>query len=145
MMKACVKKVLWARRSRIGARGVTLVEVLIVVSIMAVISGAAALFAVPQFKLAKLKTGVTGCATVKAAVDLYQVDSTGDACPTVQDLVAAKKLEASKTEDPWGMPYKIICTDADIKVISFGADRKEGTPDDLRDDFKAADIQRLNK
>jgi len=43
-------------RSRRLYRGVTLVEVLIVVSIMAVISGAAALFAVPMFKEAKIKT-----------------------------------------------------------------------------------------
>jgi len=144
-METYVKKIARVKRNRRGERGVTLVEVLIVVSIMAVISGAAAVFAVPQLRLARLKTAVTGCATVKAAVDLYQIDSVAEQCPTVQDLVSAQKIQASKTEDPWGTPYKIVCADSEIHVVSLGADRKEGTPDDLRDDFKAADIQRVSK
>src|SRR6187401_89241 len=100
-METYVMKTVRIRRNRRKARGVTLVEVLIVVSIMAVISGAAALFAVPMFKEAKIKTAATGCQTVKAAADLYMsMDASGDACPTIQDLVANKRLEASKTEDP---------------------------------------------
>ena len=145
-METYVKKTVRVRRNRKKARGVTLVEVLIVVSIMAVISGAAALFAVPMFKEAKIKTAATGCQTVKAAADLYMsMDASGDACPTIQDLVANKRLEASKTEDPWGVPYKINCAEGEIHVTSAGNDRKEGTPDDLRDDFKPADIQRVKK
>ena len=145
-METCLKKAMRARRNRIKARGVTLVEVLIVVSIMAVISGAAALFAVPMFKEAKIKTAATGCQTVKQAAELYMsMDAAGDACPTIQDLVGNKRLEASKTDDPWGMPYKINCAEGEIHVSSSGNDRKDGTPDDIRDDFKAADIQRVKK
>lgn len=145
-METCLKKTVRARRSRIKARGVTLVEVLIVVSIMAVISGAAALFAVPMFNEAKIKTAVTGCATVKQAADLFrELDAAGDQCPTIQDLVSNKRIEASKTEDPWGVPYKINCAEGEIHVTSSGKDRKDGTPDDLRDDFKPADIQRVKK
>src|SRR3954470_818244 len=102
-METYVKKIVRVKRNRVGDRGVTLVEVLIVVSIMAVISGAAALFAVPMFKEAKIKTAATGCATGKQAADLYMtMDASNDQCPTVQDLVSAKRIEASKTEDPWG-------------------------------------------
>src|SRR5689334_19518790 len=126
-METCLKKAMRARRRRSKARGVTLVEVLIVVSIMAVISGAAALFAVPMFKEAKIKTAATGCQTVKQAAELYMsMDAAGDTCPTIQDLVSNKRLEASKTDDPWGTPYKINCAEGEIHVSSSGNNRKDG-------------------
>jgi len=133
-------------RGRRGARGVTLVEVMIVVTILAVISGGAVLLAFPMLNEAKVKTAVTGCSTVKQAAELYQnLEGAADQCPTIQDLVTSKKLDAHKTDDPWNLPYKIMCTEGDIRVISFGKDRKEGTPDDIRDDFKDADIKRVAK
>jgi general secretion pathway protein G len=133
-----------AKRNRQGARGVTLVEVMIVIAIMAVISGGATLLAFPLYKESRIKTAVLGCSTVKQAADLYQnLEGAADQCPTIQDLVSSKKLDSKKTDDPWNMPYKIVCTDGDIHVISAGNDRKEGTPDDVRDDFKDADVKRV--
>ncbi len=143
-MEATVKKM--ARVRRRGTRGVTLVEVLIVVAIMAVIAGGATILAFPLYKEAKIKTAVVGCSTVKQAAELYQnLEGTADVCPTIQDLVNSKKLDGKKTEDPWNLPYKIVCGDGDIHVTSSGNDRKDGTPDDIRDDFKDADIKRVSK
>jgi len=134
-----------ARRAhRAIQRGVTLVEVLIVVAIMAVISGSVTLVAFPLYKKAKVDTGMVGCRTVKSAADLYQnLDGTSDQCPTVQNLVQSKKIDASKTDDPWGMPYHIDCSEGEIRVMSGGNDRKLGTPDDLKDNFTAVDIKRV--
>lgn len=132
------------KRGRVGARGVTLVEVMIVVAIMAVIAGGATILAFPLYKESRIKTAVLGCGTVKQAAELYQnLEGTADQCPTIQDLVASKKLDGKKTDDPWGMPYKISCAEGDIHVTSNGNDRKEGTPDDVRDDFKDADVKRV--
>ena len=132
-----------ARRAR---RGVTLVEVLIVVAIMAVISGGVTLVAFPLFKESRIKIAVQGCQAVKNAAELYiNLDATSDACPTMQDLIQSRKLDAKKTDDPWGMPYGIVCQDGEIHVVSGGNDRKIGTPDDIRDDFKPADVKRVKE
>jgi len=140
-----VSRLRLARRlARVGARGVTLVEVLIVVAIMAVISGGVTLVAFPLYRESRIKIGVQGCQTVKQAAELYQnLDATGDACPTIQDLVTSKKLDGQHAEDPWGMPFRIDCSEGEIHVWSNGNDRRPATPDDLKDNFKPADITRV--
>lgn len=129
---------------RAAARGVTLVEVLIVVAIMAVISGGVTLVAFPIYKETRIKLAVQGCQAVRNAAELYQnLEATTDACPTIQDLVTSKKLDGKKISDPWGMDYKVDCSEGEIHAVSAGNDRKFGTQDDIRDDFKDADIKRV--
>ena len=50
------------------------------------------------------------------------------------ELLQEKKeiSQAPKITDPWETPYKIVCGDEAVWVISFGADKKEGTADDIR-------------
>ncbi len=133
-------------RGRRLQRGVTLVEVLIVVAIMALIAGGAALLVFPSFAKAKVETAKLGADTVKQAAELYQnLDSADATCPTVKNLVEAKKLDANKTDDPWGTPYRIECEGGGnvSHVYSNGKDKQEGTADDVRDDFKPSDIKRV--
>ncbi|MEP7121776.1 MAG: type II secretion system protein [Byssovorax sp.] len=131
---------------RAAARGVTLVEVLIVVSIMAVISGGAVVLAFPLYKEARIKTAVVSAKEIKKAAQLYQeMDATGDGCPTIQDLVTSKRLDLNTANDPWGKPFRIVCGEGDIRVLSAGNDRKEGTPDDIRDDFTPVDVKRVKE
>lgn len=125
-------------------RGVTLVEVLIVLAIMALIAGSAVFLVFPELAKAKVSTTVLSAQTIKKSVELYKNIDGADGCPTVDDLVNAKKLEKGKTSDPWGTPFKIECKEGDeIRVISAGKDKKEGTQDDVRDDFTKADILRV--
>jgi general secretion pathway protein G len=133
------------RIRRHARRGVTLVEVLIVVAIMAVIAGGATLLVFPAFKKAKIEAAKVGAEAVRQAAELYvNTESEGDACPTVKDLVEAKKLDAKKTDDPWGSQYRVVCEEAgEMRVYSNGNDKKENTPDDVRDDFKPSDIKRV--
>lgn len=134
----------WRLRRKLS-RGVTLVEVLIVVAIMAVIAGGATYLVFPEYKKARIKAAVLGAGTIKTAAETYREIDGGSDCPSIQDLVTAKKIDAKKTDDPWGTPYKVQCEDGEIHVISAGNDRKEGTPDDIRDDFKAADVEKVAK
>lgn len=129
------------------SRGVTLVEVLIVVAIMAVIAGGATFLVFPEYKKARIKSAVVGATTIKTAADVYnELENTSDACPTIQDLVNARKIDGKKVDDPWGKPYKIKCEEGgEIHVISPGNDRKEGTPDDIRDDLKPSDVEKIAK
>ena len=132
--------------ARGAARGVTLVEVLIVVAIMAVISGGVTLVAFPLFKESQNKVAVQGCMTVRQAAELYMnLDGAADQCPTMDALVAARRIDKSHNEDPWGTQYKIDCSEPDIHVWSAGRDKRFQTPDDLRDDFKPADIAKVSK
>lgn len=144
MMSTNISKSKLARIRRRARRGVTLVEVLIVVAIMAVIAGGATLLVFPAFKKAKVETAKVGAESVRQAAELYlNTDAEGGACPTVKTLVEAKKLDAKKTDDPWGSPYRITCEGDETRVISNGKDGKENTPDDVRDDFKKSDIERV--
>jgi general secretion pathway protein G len=132
------------RSSRAVQRGVTLVEVLIVVAIMAVISGGVTLVAFPLYKKAKVDTGMVGVRTMKNAAELYQnLDGTSDSCPTLQNLIQSKKIQGSQSDDPWQSAYRIDCSQGEIRVYSNGNDRKPGTPDDLADNFTSADIKRV--
>ena len=84
-MEINVKKTVRAV-GRAAARGVTLVEVLIVVSIMAVISGGAVVLAFPLYKEARIKTAIVSAKEIKKAAQLYQeMDATAEGCPTIQD------------------------------------------------------------
>ncbi|MFO0759627.1 MAG: hypothetical protein U0359_24250 [Byssovorax sp.] len=81
---------------------------------------------------------------LKNTAELFQsLDGSPDVCPTIEDLVRAKKIEAKKTVDPWGTPYKIECAKGEVHGVSAGKDRQPGTADDVRDDVTSADIQRI--
>jgi general secretion pathway protein G len=131
---------------RARRRGVTLVEVLIVVSIMAVIAGAVTLVAFPELRKARVRTAAIGAKQVSAAAKMYrEVDlvETGPECPTVPDLVAAKHLDGQNVRDPWGSTYRVQCEEEDVHGVSNGRDRRPQTADDVRDDLKPGDVERI--
>ncbi|HRI64252.1 MAG TPA: type II secretion system protein [Polyangium sp.] len=124
-------------------RGVTLVEVLIVLAIMAIIAGGAVTLVFPRLKESRVKQAVLSAGVIKTAAQSYMhLDSAGG-CPTIKDLVDGKQIDGKKTDDPWGTQFKVACEGDEITVSSSGADRKDGTPDDIKDDFKDADIKRV--
>ena len=138
------------RLRRAAARGVTLVEVLIVVAIMAVISGGVTLVAFPLYKKAKVDAAMVGCHAVKQASDLYQnLEGSADVCPTIADLVRTKKIDPARTEDPWGRPYRIDCSTGEIRVCSDGNNRKTEsngtsvTGDDICDNYAPSDVKKV--
>ena len=124
-------------------RGVTLVEVLIVVAIMAVIAGGATILVFPKLKEARIKNAIIGCGTIKKAAELHMNTGGGEGCPTIQELVSAKMIDGSKTDDPWGKPYTIQCNEGEVKVVSAGNDKQLNTPDDVHDAMKDSDVKKL--
>ncbi len=120
-----------SRSRRVLARGVTLVEILIVLAIIAMIAGGVAVVAVPKLEDARVQTTRTNLRTLLPAAEMYRSNFAGE-CPTVQLLQQKKEISStSETKDPWGKPYKIICEEDDTRVVSFGKDGKENTPDDI--------------
>ena len=143
MGTAEVKEVVRLERCARGAaraamRGVTLVEVLIVVAIMSMIAATVVVAVIPKFKQAQIDNAVLSAREIRGAVTRWRARG-GDQCPTVAQLVSDKEIDtASKTEDPWGSPFKIICTEDEVIVMSPGPDKKEGSQDDVSVPPKAA-------
>ena len=117
---------------RAASRGVTLIEILIVLAIVGLIAGGVAVVAIPKYAESQKNQAKIDARTIHPVAEKYKVDHPG-VCPTVEQLRAEKELSAaSKVTDPWDSPYKIICGDDDIMVLSFGPDKKENTQDDIR-------------
>lgn len=121
------------RLARAVQRGVTLVEVLIVVAIIAMVAGGVAVFALPKYKEAQITTAKTGARVIRNAVQQWQLSNNEyGSCPTVSQLVADRQLDAGQnTDDPWGMPFVITCSDDNVAVGSYGPDKKAGSKDDI--------------
>lgn len=114
-------------------RGVTLVEVLIVVAIIAMVAGGVTVFALPRYREAQLKTAETGARTIRGAVQNWQVSNNETSCPTISQLVQEKHLDpGANTNDPWNQPYQLNCTEDEVIVSSSGPDVKKGTKDDIQ-------------
>ncbi len=120
------------RAARALQRGVTLIEILIVLAIIGLIAGGVAVAALPQFKKAQVSTTRNSAQQLQKAAEFWRTTN-GNECPTAEKLKADKQIDSTaKLSDAWDMPFKIICDDDDTTVVSFGPDKKEGTADDIR-------------
>ncbi len=114
-------------------RGVTLIEVMIVVVILGLIAGGVAVAVFPKFKEAQIKTTRTSAMELRRATEMWRGTHASDQCPSMDDLKTAKSIDsASKLTDAWDDPFKIACEDDETIVTSLGPDKKEGTADDIR-------------
>jgi general secretion pathway protein G len=112
---------------REAQRGMTLIEIMVVVVIMALIATGVAVAVVPQLRKAQQKTTCVRINDVMSAAELYMMDSVD--CPSMEDLKADLKGDP---EDSWGNEMKVECPgDDEIVVVSAGRDGNFGTDDDL--------------
>ena len=122
------------RRIRLAAmRGVTLIEILIVLAIVGLIAGGIAVFAIPKFKDAQIQTTKQSAQQLHTIAESWHATHTQD-CPTAELLKKEKEISVtSNINDAWGKPFKIECTDdGDVVVTSSGPDGKDNTADDIR-------------
>jgi general secretion pathway protein G len=119
-------------------RGMTLIEIMVVITILGLIAAAVAVNVVGSLGEAKIKQAKTDLHTIENCLDLYKVDkgrypSTEEG---IQAVVAAGKCKAGM-KDPWGHDYVYMYPgqahpDAfDIK--SYGADGQPGGDGDNAD------------
>ncbi len=122
------------RAKRAVERGMTLIEIMIVVAIIAMVTAGVAAVALPKMKEAQIKQAATGARVIRVAVQQWQLaENEYSECPTVSQLVADKQLDAGQdTADPWGEDYSVVCTEDDeVIVASTGPDKKVDTKDDI--------------
>lgn len=129
-----------ARRAALrGQAGMTLLEILIVLAIIALVMGF--LFGprlLEMFGESKQKQAeIVVQEYASKAYTSWMLNNAGKSCPTLAEL--AKYTNHEETEDPWGNEYIVVCGDNapegvpnGFGVLSKGADGKEGTDDDVK-------------
>jgi general secretion pathway protein G len=110
----------------------TLVEIMIVVIIMALIATGVAVAVMPQLERSKVNNTRTAVVTVRSAAEMYLANNPGSGCPSIDDLVNERFLNASSsTVDDWGNDFSVDCAGTDVTVTSAGPDGQMGSEDDI--------------
>ena len=112
----------------------SLIEILVVLAIIALVSGAIAVAVIGHLERARIQTSRESARVLRNAVSSYRMTRAGEECPSVEMLVAAQEIDsASKQVDAWERPFGIECDErGGVTVVSGGPDKKIGTPDDIR-------------
>ena len=134
------------RRPDRSRRAFTLVEMIVVVTIIALLATLVAPRLLGQITGAKKRVAKTGANGIAAAVKLYVVD-TGMSLTDDFDLEVLALApdegggpegpyvdNADKLIDPWGNPFVIMVPgdkNYDFDIVSFGPDGQLGTDDDI--------------
>jgi general secretion pathway protein G len=119
-----------ARRAR---RGFTLVEMMVVITLIGLLAGATAVAVFHHFSEGQKKTTRIAARNLRGAASLWRGDHPAE-CPTPAALRDAKAIDrGASVEDAWGSPFVIQCEAEDVTVVSLGPDRTIDTPDDLRE------------
>ena len=121
------------RPDRVAERGVTLVEMLIVVAIMSLVASGIAVAAYKYWSMAQIKTATANARSLRGLVKAWWLANESGECPTLDDLIRSGGADEDTSRvDPWGSAWRIECDGARVSVSSDGPDRKAGTTDDIR-------------
>jgi general secretion pathway protein G len=116
-------------------RGMTLIEIMVVVAIIGMLMGTVGVYAFGRFEKAKITDTKMVIKNVEAALVHYQTENT-DSCPKgIADLVA-QKIMPKEPLDAWGQSLSFKCPGEHnpdgADIISKGKDKTEGTADDIK-------------
>ena len=123
------------RVRRIAERGMTLIEIMVVVAIIGMLMGTVGVYAFGRLEKAKVTDTKLVIKNVEQAMVHFQTDNT-DSCPkSLSDLYTQKYL----TKDPldaWGQQLIFKCPGEHnpdgADIVSKGKDKQEGTQDDIK-------------
>lgn len=121
-------------RARRRQRGMTLVEIMVVVAIIGMLMGTVGVFAFGQLEKARVKDTKMVIHNVEQALVHYQTDNT-DGCPKALTELVTQKYMLKEPKDAWGQSLTFSCPGTHnpdgADISSKGKDRQEGTVDDI--------------
>jgi len=116
------------KAGKAAARGMTLIEIMVVLVILGLIAGAIGYNVFQSLKDAQAKTAKLDLQALSNSIDLYHVD-TGQWPDSLQQLLPKYVRELRK--DPWGKDYAYVRAGEGYDVYSFGPDKAQGGGDDI--------------
>jgi general secretion pathway protein G len=127
---------------RAGERGMTLLEIMIVIAILGLLASVIVVAVMNQFENAKINTAKIQCAELKKTVHQYYA-LTSEYPNQSQGFKALtnpgggiKPLLKEVPKDPWNKEYIYVESPRDgnepFDVFSLGPDGQRGTDDDIR-------------
>ena len=117
-------------------RGMTLIEIMVVIAIIGLMMGAVGLAAFEALKKARLKQAKADIHYLKAGIASWAIDRPGETCPkTLQELFTERHIQRLP-RDPWGQDFLYACpgqtAGEDYEITSKGPDKLPGTEDDIK-------------
>lgn len=131
-------KVFLKSNAKEAAKGFSLLEIMVTITIMTMIMGAVGVGVMGYLDKSKIKQAKIDIGTISNALDLYKTEfgRYPDSDDGLSRLVEEKILKEKKVpQDPWGNEYVYIYpgsnNDDGFDLYSFGPDGKEGGNDDI--------------
>ncbi|MCB9567198.1 MAG: type II secretion system protein GspG [Myxococcales bacterium] len=140
-MIATRRRLAAARRTE---RGMTLIEILVVLAIIGLIVGGVAVAAFGRLDSARINTAKNQVIQIQQQCEMYMLEKSGKCPADLQDLKAAGVI-SKVSKDPWGQDYQITCPGehGSVDVVSWGPDAKSGGDDDITSwDAEGADADK---
>jgi len=129
-----------------GTKGMTLIEIMVVIAIIGLIATMAVINIMGRFEKAKMDTARTQVKALEQALEQYYLDNSSypSSEEGLKGLVeapsGAKRFQPGGyikkvPEDPWGQEYSYVSPGGQghpFEISSNGPDRQEGTDDDIK-------------
>lgn len=110
-------------------RGMTLIEIMVVLVILGMIMGAVGYNVMGQMRDANIRTAGLDVKAIANAVEMYQIKNSGRLPDSLSVLVPNEIREIRK--DPWGNDYVYVKQGDSFEVYSYGPDKSQGGGDDI--------------
>ncbi len=112
--------------------GFTLLEIMVVIALISLLTTGVAVGAIRMLRDAEEQQARTNAAALAAAAEAFIISHRSEECPTPEEMQRDGALSSrSKTEDPWGTQYRIVCEPDTAIAISAGRDKIFDTSDDI--------------
>jgi prepilin-type N-terminal cleavage/methylation domain-containing protein len=122
--------------ARAAQRGMTLIEIMVVILIMGLIMGTVGYAVFRYLRRSEVKTTRMKVERVLDAVQEYQAaNRKGDGdCPVDLSVLVPERVKSDMIKDAWNQPLKIACQGEKVCVYSIGKNKRDenGGGDDIR-------------
>ncbi|MFP4599038.1 MAG: type II secretion system protein GspG [Persicimonas sp.] len=114
-------------------RGMTLIEIMIVITIMASIMGVVGFYVVGALDDANQEEAKIQMGNIKQSLDMYYTRTDPHQYPESLNELVDRNIMQEVPKDPWGEDYVYRREGrSDFTLMSKGKDMSEGTEDDIR-------------